>query len=132
MKFQSPLPFSLALSLFVHCPGSWAADTTLDAKTLQTLASGHTWRAKFYFPTPTFWSWNPDGSFCLQVSGESGKCDDTGTWKLDGNRLCYETTWWGQTTGLGAGCIRVVALGKGSYDAIQDNGMSIYTFSLVK
>jgi hypothetical protein len=132
MKFQLPLLFSLVISFFALCPGSKAADTTLDAKALHTLASGHTWRAKFYFSSLTFWSWNPDGSFCLDVNSESGKCDDTGTWKLDGDRLCYKTTWWGQTTGLGAGCIRVVGLDKGGYDAIQDNGMPQYNFSLVK
>lgn len=132
MTIQSRLLFSLAISFLMLCAASQAADATLDAKAVQTLASGRMWRAKFYFPSPTYWSWKPDGTFCLRLENGTGDCADTGTWKLDGDRLCYRTTWWGQTTGLGAGCIRVVALGKDNYDAIQDNGMSIYKFSLVK
>lgn len=132
MKLHSRLVKSLAISLLAFCASTQAADTTLDAKAVRTLASGHTWRAKFYSPSPTYWSWRTDGSFCLRLDDETAKCSDTGTWKVDGDRLCYKTTWWGQTSGVGAGCIRVVALDKGSYDAVQDNGVSLFKFSLVK
>ena len=133
MKIRSRLQIPLMISLFALCAGLQAADATLDAKAAKSLISGHTWRQ----PQPhgnaiLHWSWNSDGSVCLRTEGATGKCADTGRWKLDGGRLCYDLTWWGKSIGRDSACFRISDKGGKRYEALQDNGLTLFEFSVIE
>jgi hypothetical protein len=109
------------------------AAATLDAKAAQALAAEHTWQIKKpRGPGNDFWSWKADGSVCVRLGEKTGKCADTGKWRLDGERICYELTWWGAQNGLKSTCFRVDDQGKGRYAALEDNGLTMFEFSLEK
>lgn len=76
------------------------------------------------------WTWKSDGSICVRFKAETKKCDDTGRWKLDGGRVCYELTWWGQGMGIKSSCFRIADRGEGHYEALEDNGMTQFRFTL--
>jgi hypothetical protein len=110
-----------------------AGEKTLDAKAAKTLTSDRMWHSKniggegFYS-----WSWKSDGSVCLRENEDTGKCLDTGTWKLKNDRLCYELTWWGASDGFKSNCFRIEDKGKGHYGWLRDNGISVIEFSVAK
>lgn len=69
---------------------------TLDAKAAKNLISDRIWQQKNpHGPGLKYWSWKSDGSVCLRTDDKTGKCADTGHWKLDGVRLCYDVAWAG-------------------------------------
>lgn len=110
-----------------------AGQKILDAKAAKTLTSGRVWHAKNIMAEGFFsWSWKSDGSVCLRENEDRGKCLDTGTWKLDGDRLCYALTWWGVKGGFQSNCFRTADEGKGRYAWLSDNGLSTIKFSVVK
>ena len=90
-----------------------AAAAILDEKAAISLLSDRVWQQKKN-ATPgrfNYWFWRADKSVCIQLEERSGKCDDAGPWKLDGERLCYELTWWGATQGEKKACFRISDLG---------------------
>lgn len=106
---------------------------TLDAKAAQNVTSDRVWQVKKHRgPGYDYWSWNSDGSVCVRLGEKTGKCADAGTWKLDGERLCYKLTWWGENQGLKSACFRISDQGKGHYGALQDNNLTFLEFSVVK
>jgi len=133
MKIHSRLLIVLMISFFAMCAGLHAEQATLGAEAAKSLISGHTWRQ----PQPhgsaiLHWSWNSDGSVCLRTEGATGKCADTGRWKLEGGRLCYELTWWGESIGRKSTCFRVSDEGGKRYKALEDNGFTLFEFSVVE
>jgi len=124
----------VALALAAVAADADAADAkVLDAKAAASLVNNRMWQQKLQRgPGYNYWAWKGDGSVCLRLGDKSGKCADTGQWKQEGERLCYELTWWGAEAGLKSNCIRIADQGKGSYGALQDNGFTLYEFSLVK
>lgn len=112
---------------------STAAAAALDSKATSSLLAGHTWQLKKpRGPGNDYWSWSTDGSVCLRLGESTGKCADTGRWKLNGERVCYELTWWGAESGMKSACFRVVALEKDRYGALQDSGLNLFEFSVAK
>ncbi|MDH3282356.1 MAG: hypothetical protein OEQ18_14670 [Gammaproteobacteria bacterium] len=133
MKIRSRLLIPFLISFFTLCASLQAAAATLDAKAARRLISDRMWQQKAPAgPGYIYWSWKSDGSVCLRTEDENGKCADTGRWKLDGDRLCYELTWWGASAGRKSACFRISDQGKGRYEALQDNGLTFFTFSVVK
>lgn len=123
----------LLLALACCALSSTAAAAALDSKATSRLLAGHTWALKKPAgPGNDYMSWSADGSVCLRLGESTGKCADTGRWKLDGERLCYEFTWWGAESGMKSACFRVVALDKDRYGALQDNGLNLFEFSVAK
>jgi hypothetical protein len=121
----------LAFAAFWLCAP--AAADTLDAKTLSGLVSGHTWKQE----NPNiasggyrYWEWNADGSVCMREDAAS--CMDTGPWKLDGDSVCYELSWWGKSTGYNARCWRVADKGDGRYEMIPVDGVTTFRFTILK
>jgi len=105
----------------------------LGAKAANDVISGRTWQAnKVAASGQSYWTWKSDGSVCLREGSKSGKCDDTGRWKLEGDRFCYELTWWGKSIGLDSACFRIADQGKGHYLGIKDNGLEGLSFSVLK
>ncbi len=107
--------------------------TALDAKAAKGLTADRMWQIKKpRGPGHDYWSWKSDGSVCVRLGEKTGKCADTGRWKLDGARLCYELTWWGETHGMKSSCFRILDQGQGRYAWLSDNEFTSQEFSVVK
>jgi len=130
-RSRSALLILVAISFFVVGAAVQAATATLDAKATKNLMLDHVWQMKLG-SGHAYWSWKSDGSVCFRVEAGEGKCADTGSWKLDGNRLCYDLTWWGASGGFKSSCFRVSNKGKGWYEAVEDNGVTLFEFSAAK
>jgi hypothetical protein len=113
--------------------GSVAAAQELDGSAVKDLALQGIWDAqeRGY----GYWSWNEDGSVCLRKNDPTGDCDDTGTWAIEGNFICYELEWWGESEGLRVACISVIAHEGKPYEFIfQGDAMNstLFTFKLLE
>jgi hypothetical protein len=107
------------------------AAETLAADAARKVTQDRTWRQKQPSgPAFNYWTWKADGTVCLRLEDKRGKCADTGSWKLEGGRLCYELTWWAKSYGMNAGCFRIARAGEGRLEALQDNGLSLFSFWL--
>ena len=73
-----------------------------------------------------------DRSVCLPQNETTSDCLDTGAWKLKGNRLCYELTWFDAGLGLRKRCLRIVDKGKGRYGELEESGIATLEFTVVK
>ena len=133
--FRLKIVIALCAAL-TFSPAAIAKDAerkVLDAKAAKTLTSGRMWHSKSISGSGFFsWSWKSDGSVCLRDNEDAGKCLDTGTWKLENDRLCYELTWWGASSGFKSNCFRIEDKGKGRYGWLKDNGLSVIEFSVAK
>ena len=133
MKIPLRLVIPFLTSFLALAASLQAAAATLDSEAAKSLITGRMWQQ----PQPhgtgqLYWSWNSDGSVCLRTDGKTGNCADTGTWKLDGDRICYKLTWYGKTSGRQSACFRISDKQKGLYEALQDNGLTLFEFSVVK
>ena len=123
--------FRFALFILAMVPAMQLAAETLDANAARKLVSDRTWRQKPPSgPGYNYWTWKADGSVCLRLEDKRGKCADSGSWKLDGGRLCYELTWWAKSYGMTAACFRISSAGEGRFEALQDNGLPLFSFWL--
>ena len=129
LKGRSGAALVLAFAAFSLC-APVAADT-LDAKALRNLVSGHSWQQVNISGGYLYWTWNPDGSVCLRQEA-TGSCMDTGRWKLDGDSMCWELSWWGKSGGYNAKCIRVAGKGDGRYQMIPVDGVTTFDFTIFK
>jgi hypothetical protein len=74
------------------------------------------------------WSWAKDGTVCLRLLGPNSDCADKGTWAIDGDVMCYELGWWGESYDMRSNCFTVEALGDGKYEALHHGGAMVSTF----
>ena len=133
MKTWSRLPIPFLIVFFALGAGFQADAATIDAKAARTLISDRVWQQQRRTSSEyVYWSWKSDGSVCLRLEDKNSKCDDTGHWKLDGDRLCFEITWYLKSTGGNSACVRIVDKGKGRYEAVSDNGLTFFEFSVVE
>jgi len=108
-----------------------ATANVLEASAAKALITDRTWQQQqAHGPGKLYWTWKSDGSACLRIDDGQGKCTDTGKWKLEGNRMCYELTWWGATVGRKSACFRITDKGKNQFEAVQDNGLPLFEFSV--
>lgn len=130
VKGRSRLLIQLTISFSVTCATLQAGAATLDAKAEKSLTSNLKWQIKTPGGTIAIWSWRSDGSVCARAEGKNSESADSGTWKIDGKRLCYELTWLGGTGGFKSNCFRVVDHGRGRYryEALSDNGLPFVSF----
>ena len=130
LKGHSGAALVLAIAAFsLYSP---VAAGTLDAKTLSGLVSGHTWQQKDTVGGGyLYWEWNSDGSVCLRQE-KTGSCMDTGRWKLDGDSVCYELSWWGKSGGYNARCNRVAGKDAGHYEMVPVDGVTTFPFTILK
>jgi hypothetical protein len=133
MKGRSSLSILAAASFFVMCAAVQAATATLDAKAAKSLISDQTLQIKWQAAgTVAYWSWWSNGTMCAREHEKNSECIDRGTWKLDGDRVCYKLTWLGSTQGFNSHCFRVEDHGAGHYVALSDNGLPFFEFSVAK
>ena len=128
LKGHSGVALLLAFAAFSLCAP--AAADTLDAKALSGVVSGHTWQEKNIAGAGyLYWTWNSDGSVCLRQE-PTGSCMDTGSWKLDGDSVCYDLSWWGKSGGYNARCFRIADKGGGHYEMIPVSGVTTFEFTI--
>ena len=77
-----------------------------------------------------YWSWSDDNTVCLRVYSADGDCTDKGTWSVDGEVLCYELEWWGETYDLRKNCFTVQPMDDGRYETLL-HGATLKTTSIV-
>jgi hypothetical protein len=131
MKIHLRQAILLILPFLLLCATSQAAGQVLDTAAARSLLSNRLWLLKpASSPDPYFWSWKSDGSVCVRFEEKSAKCDDTGRWKLDHGRVCYDLTWWGESLGFRSACFRIVDHHNGRYEAIEDNGVTAFEFTV--
>ena len=124
---------ALLLSTVTLCVYEEATAATLDAEAVKLLVTDRTWQQpQAHGSGQLYWSWKSDGTVCLRTEDKVSKCADTGRWTLGGNRMCYELTWWGASSGRKSACFRIDDQGNGRYEAIQDNGLSLFQFSVLR
>jgi hypothetical protein len=133
MKTTSQRAITYLILPVALCAGPLASAAVLDAKATKILVSDRVWQQKpSSGPNYRYWSWKSDGSICIRTDDRAGKCGDTGRWKLNAERLCYDLRWGGLTRGDKSACFRVTDHGKGRYEALQDNGLTLFEFTVVK
>jgi len=78
-----------------------------------------------------YFLWKSDGSLCVKMYDPNvEKCDDTGTWNRDGNKVCYKLPWWGTGADLHDLCFHVDEGEAGKYTAMDDLGLPALTFTM--
>jgi hypothetical protein len=133
MKTSSQRAVTFLIPLLTLCGALPAFAATLDAEAARNLVSDRVWQEKpSAGPNYRYWSLKSDGSICIRTDDKANKCEDTGRWKLDAERLCYDLRWGGLNRGTKSGCFRISDQGKGRYQALQDNGLTLFEFTIVK
>lgn len=118
---------SLVLLLTVGLFNYSAAETqTLNGAAILKLALQGTWAADH--AESGYWSWGADNTVCFRLLDPTGDCADTGTWKINGDVMCYELTWWGESIGDRTNCFTVQARGYDRYEALYHGGAMVSTF----
>ena len=122
--------------------GSSAYAEALSEEEIQALLNGTTWKmgwsGSFTSEYTDSWEWKPDGSVCGRdrYLDKDEPCTDVGKWRLEGNRLCWQYTWWPTSGGMGyykAACFRIEGTGERKYLLINDKtGNLVFTFFVVE
>jgi len=116
----------ITLGFFSSYPASAQA---LDGNAIQNLALQGTWAAEKDWG---YWSWSEDKTVCFRKIGADGDCADTGTWAVDGDVMCYELTWFGESYGVRKNCFTVQKLGDGRYETLYHGVAMVSTFITFK
>jgi hypothetical protein len=116
-------------AMFLAGP-SVAADLGSDA--VKALVGGKMWIAEQVADarSHTSFEWKADGTVCLRLSDTAGKCDDSGTWRMDGAQVCWKFTWWLKSVDMTTACVSVAELDKGRYQAKVASGNQFMVFSV--
>ena len=118
---------SLGLVLtFCLFANSKAEVQALNGTAVQKLALQGTWLADRM--GRHYWSWGADNTVCLRYFNETGDCADTGTWTINGDVMCYELTWWGESYDVRTNCFTVHVLSDDRYEALYHGGAMVSTF----
>lgn len=106
----------------------------LNADAVRGLVSGRTWALENILDSNQTGAleWKKNGTVCLRLGDERGKCDDSGTWKISGAHVCYEVSWWLKSYGMSSICLGVADLGKGRYQARLADGSRVWEFTLAR
>jgi hypothetical protein len=116
----------ITLGFFCSSPATAQA---LDGNAIQKLALQGTWAAEKDWG---YWSWSEDGTVCFRKPSADGDCADTGTWAVDGDVMCYELTWFGESYDVRKNCVTVHTLGDGRYETKYHGGALASTFITFK
>jgi hypothetical protein len=99
--------------------GSQAFAQALDGNALRDLALRGTWLAQEHWG---YWSWSDNNLVCLRFFGPDDACADTGVWTINGDALCYEFTWWGESLDVRKNCFTVQSKGGFHYESHYHGG----------
>jgi ABC-type transport system substrate-binding protein len=105
--------------------------STLTAEQLKTLVNGKTLAiGRWGDPTVTdpgrtaYWDFKADGLVCGRFHGSKAgtKCADTGKWRLQGDTLCWDFQWMGESHDYKSLCVRAHKAEGKNYQLIDTNG----------
>jgi hypothetical protein len=109
----------------------------LTAEELKTVVTGKTWAIHFgsedTIKDPgraAYWDFNADGSVCGRLHGSKAKtkCADTGKWKLQGDLLCWDFTWMGESRDYKSLCGHARKAEGKTYQLVEQNGRMTVPF----
>jgi hypothetical protein len=111
------------------------AQSELPSEQLKPLVSGRTWAIAFYGDLSdkmrtAYWDFQRDGRVCARLANNppGSKCADTGSWRLDGDTLCWELSWFGKSDGFDKACGRARPSGDNYQFVNVKNGGSLMAF----
>src|SRR5688572_17240250 len=106
-----------------------APSDTLPADQLKLLVTDKIWAITFggelKDPARTaHWDFKADGLLCGRHHGSKTgtKCADTAQWKLQGDAICWQFQWIGETYGYKSMCARVRKSDAKAYELIDQSG----------
>jgi hypothetical protein len=118
----------LSTALALIAPGALAQDLAgpLTSDQLHTLFRGSTWAVEFggasnFMP---IWDFNADWSLCGRLRGAKAgtRCADTGKWRLQGDLICWDFTWLGETDNYKSVCARAHKVDETTYVLTDQSG----------
>ena len=116
-------------------PFATHAQTEVNAEQLRALAAGRTWAIAFYGDLTdktrtAYWDFKPDGAVCARLANNppGSSCADSGKWRLEGDKLCWELGWLGKTDGFQAVCGRARRSGDAYQFINEKNQGSLMAF----
>lgn len=125
----------VVLAVALACSVAPAAGQELNAEQLRQLASGRTWAVAFYGDLndklrTAYWDFAADGKVCARLGNNppGSKCADSGTWKMQGDQLCWELGFFGKTDGFHSVCGRAKPAGDAYQFINSRSGLSLMTF----
>jgi len=119
MSWRTNAAAAAAIAWHLALGGSLASAQALDGTELRDLALRGTWLTQDHWGS---WSWSDDNRVCIRFFDTGGECADTGTWSIDGNVMCYEFTWWGESFDLRRNCFTVHAKDGFHYESRYHGG----------
>ena len=129
MKLLAPLIVAAATS------AAGANTPAADAGRLQQMVSGKTWAIAFYGDLgdrirTAYWDFTADGKVCARLANNprGTPCADTGTWRIEGDQLCWQLEFLGKTDGFQSTCGRVKAVGDAYQFINPKSDVSLMTF----
>ena len=123
--------FTMAFVLTMFMSRSIHAEE-LDAAETEAVLLGGPWKATDTGAVYNYWIWDSAGTLCVKANDpQSESCDDTGSWKRDGNEVCYELQWWGKVYDLNRGCYRITKVESGGYAFIDPTGLAALRFTVL-
>lgn len=133
----------MMLVFYLTLPMTAALSQALKADEIKPLVNDKTWEMVFKnsgaktgtFARIFFWDWKQDGTICARLisAPKNDACADQGRWRLDGNHLCWELTWFEKAAGLNKQCISVHRVPERGFQAQlrQHPGLELFNFSVV-
>lgn len=105
---------------------------------LVAMVSGRSWALSTYGNTSNpatamVWDFRKDGSVCARFAGSrvGDKCADEGRWRIDGDKLCWDLTWFGGTFGFKTACSIVQRVGPERVE-LRNEKLPDLTFMVVR
>ncbi len=127
----------MMLVFYLTLPMTAALSQALKAEDIRAMVSDKSWRMQASVVTrkATYWDWNRDGTVCARLlsAAKGDACADKGPWRLDGDYLCWELTWFGHGQGLKKQCITIQRSSKGGFEAQRRRlpGMEFFEFTVI-
>ena len=124
--------WTIALAFIAPLAVTSVAADTLDTDSAKQVLD-RTWvQNNSAGPGEHYWAWKPDGTVCVRLyDAKQPNCDDVGQWTLEAGRVCYEIGWWSGGQADKSGCFRIAQPSNTRYQAVRDNGVSLFQFSVL-
>lgn len=109
----------LASLLFLLGTPSVAAVEKLSGDNVAALLKDKAWEMTFS-EAATVWDWKNGGVVCARLIGNAdreSKCADEGTWRLEGDKLCWKLTWLSRGRPLNKQCVFVYRAASERFEA---------------
>ena len=116
----------LAMTVIAMLIGSAHAEDVAPDE-LGNLVKGRKWMISphgNFSETSPYWDFHADGSMCVRLPGSKpdAPCADAGQWRIDGQALCWDLKWYGESYGFKSACMRIRKVGEQQFEAFNITG----------